>query len=147
MRKPAFACAKTKTQISCAVIVQLISAFVFTTRIVQSLYFLNPKFQASSHLLWLISLDLVGNPEDRFSHNEAQIMSCLSFSSPPNHNSYMLRFLFHIVQIVVKFLHHLSVKKAVKNEVTEIQINLCHKLIYAVDLKVFPANEARFCQF
>ena len=35
---------------------KLISAFVFATRIVQSLYFLNPKFQASSHLLWLYSL-------------------------------------------------------------------------------------------
>ena len=34
--------AKTKTQIS---------AFVFATRIVQSLYFLNPRFHASGHLL------------------------------------------------------------------------------------------------
>ena len=37
-----------------------------------TLYFLNPKFQVSSHLLWryvtvrFVS-DLVGNPEDRFS--------------------------------------------------------------------------------
>ena len=31
---------------------KLISAFVFATWIVQSLFFLNPKFQASSHLLW-----------------------------------------------------------------------------------------------
>ena len=45
-----FAYAKTKTQISCAVTAQLISAFVFATWIVQHLYFLNPKFQASSHL-------------------------------------------------------------------------------------------------
>ena len=37
---------KTKTQIS---------AFVFATWIVQFLYFPNPKFQASSHLLWLYS--------------------------------------------------------------------------------------------
>ena len=28
----------------------------FYTRIVQSLFYLNPKFQASSHLLWLYSL-------------------------------------------------------------------------------------------
>ena len=34
---------------------QLISAFVFAIRIVQSLYYLNPKFQDSSHLLWLYS--------------------------------------------------------------------------------------------
>ena len=49
---------------------QLISAFVFATQIIQSLFFLNPKFQGSSHLLWLYSLVCVGNPEDWFSHNE-----------------------------------------------------------------------------
>ena len=67
VRKPALCIhAKTKTQIS---------AFVFAIRIVQSLYYLNPKFQASSHLLWLYSPVCVGprrNPEDRLSHNEAQ---------------------------------------------------------------------------
>ena len=41
MRKPDFAYVKTKTQISFAVTAKLISAFVFATRIVQSLYFLN----------------------------------------------------------------------------------------------------------
>ena len=46
-----FAYAKTKTQIS---------AFVFATRIVQSLFFLNPKFQASSQLLWLYRPVCVG---------------------------------------------------------------------------------------
>ena len=55
-----FAYAKTKVQISFAVTPKLISAFVFASRIVQSLYFLNPKFQASSHLLWLYSLVCVG---------------------------------------------------------------------------------------
>ena len=55
-----FAYAKTKTQISFAVTAKLISAFVFATRIVQSLFYLNPKFQASSHLLWLYSLVCVG---------------------------------------------------------------------------------------
>ena len=48
-----FAYTKTKTQISFAVTAKLISAFVFAILIVQSLYFLNPKFQVSSHLLWL----------------------------------------------------------------------------------------------
>ena len=74
MRKPVFAYAKTMAQISCAVIAQLISAFVFATQILQSLYFLNPKYLASSHLLWLHSPVCVRpgrNPEDRFSHNEA----------------------------------------------------------------------------
>ena len=52
--------AKTKAQISFAVTAKLISAFVFATGIVQSLYFLNSKFQASSHLLWLYRLVCVG---------------------------------------------------------------------------------------
>ena len=39
---------------------KLISAFVFTTRIVQFLFYLNPKFQASNHLLWLYSSIRVG---------------------------------------------------------------------------------------
>ena len=40
-------------QISFAVTAKLISAFVFATQIVQSLYYLHTKFQASNHLLWL----------------------------------------------------------------------------------------------
>ena len=71
-----FAYAKTKTQISFAVTAKLISAFILATQIVQSLYFLNPKFQASIHLLWLNSLVVVGpgrKPEHWFSHNEAQM--------------------------------------------------------------------------
>ena len=40
-----------KVHISCAVTAQLISTFVFSTRIVQFLFFLNLKFQASSHIL------------------------------------------------------------------------------------------------
>ena len=47
-------------QISFMVTAKLISAFVFATRIVQSLFFLNPKFQASSHPLWLYSPVCVG---------------------------------------------------------------------------------------
>ena len=41
----------TKTQISFAVTAKLISAFVFVTRIVQFLFYLHPKFQASSSFL------------------------------------------------------------------------------------------------
>ena len=57
MRKPFvfFAYAKTKTQISFAVTAKLICAFVFATRILQSFYFLNPKFQTSCHFLRLCS--------------------------------------------------------------------------------------------
>ena len=58
--KTSFFPAKTKAQINFMVIVKLIRPFVFATQIVQSLYFLNPKFQASSHLLWLHSLVCVG---------------------------------------------------------------------------------------
>ena len=68
---------KTKTQISFAVAAKLISAFVFATYKVQSLYFLYTKFQDFSHLVWLYSLqfmsDLVRNQEARFSHNEAHM--------------------------------------------------------------------------
>ena len=66
---------KTKLQISCTVTMQLISAFVLATKIVQCIFFLNPKFQAFSHL-WLYSMACVGpgpNPEDRFSHDGALI--------------------------------------------------------------------------
>ena len=62
VRKPDFiAYAKTKTQISFAVTAKLISAFVFATRIVQSLYLLNSKFQAASIILWLYSPVCVGH--------------------------------------------------------------------------------------
>ena len=58
--------------------VKLITALVFTTRIVQFLYFLNPKFSASSHLLGLYRLVCVGpgqNPICWFSHAKAQMIS------------------------------------------------------------------------
>ena len=51
MRKPAFCiCENKDADQLCG-----ISAFVFATPIVQSLFFQNRKFQASSHLLWLYS--------------------------------------------------------------------------------------------
>ena len=57
MSKPVFLIehAITKAQISYVVTVQQISAFIFATSIVQSLYFISLKFQYSSHLLWLYS--------------------------------------------------------------------------------------------
>ena len=51
---------KTKTQTSCAVTAQLISDFVFATQIVQSLYSLNQKYEASGHLLWQYSPVCIG---------------------------------------------------------------------------------------
>ena len=49
MRKPDF-----------CIYAQLISAFVFPTYIEQSRFYLNPKFQVSSHLLWLFRPVCVG---------------------------------------------------------------------------------------
>ena len=76
MRKPYFLlCEKKKTQISFAVTAKLISAFVFVSWI-QSLVFLNLKFQAFTTFCGSTDpfvSDLVGNPEDRFSHVAAQM--------------------------------------------------------------------------
>ena len=74
MRNRLFAYAKTKTQISFAVTAKLINAFVFATRIVQYLHFLKPNFKPLAILCGCTARfvsDLVGNPEDRFSQNEA----------------------------------------------------------------------------
>ena len=48
-------------QISFAVTAKLIIAFVFAAQIEESLFFLHPKFQASSYLLWLYSPVCVGS--------------------------------------------------------------------------------------
>ena len=58
MRNPAFCICKNKDadQLCNCVTAQLISAFVFATGKVQSLFYLNPTFQAYSHLLWVYSL-------------------------------------------------------------------------------------------
>ena len=63
MRKPAFCICENKDADQLrgyAVTAKLISAFVFAPWIEQSLFYLDPKFQASSHLLWLYSLVCVG---------------------------------------------------------------------------------------
>ena len=70
--------AKTKTQISFAVTAKLIIVFVFAIRIVQLLYFLNPKFQASSQLLCLYSsvcVEPVRKPHCWFSHEVAHLLA------------------------------------------------------------------------
>ena len=63
-----YAYVKTKTQIS---------AIGFSSQIVQFLYFLNPKVQASSFLLCFNSLVCVGpgrNPNCWFSHSKARLL-------------------------------------------------------------------------
>ena len=87
MGKPAFCICENKDadQLRGKVTAKLISAFVLATQIVQSLFYLNLKSQASSHLLWLYSLVCVGpgrKPEDRFSHNEAQVILHISSQKP-----------------------------------------------------------------
>ena len=57
VRKPAFMHMQKQR---CRSAAQLISASDFVIRIVQSLYYLNPKFQASIHLLWLYRPVCVG---------------------------------------------------------------------------------------
>ena len=56
VRKPAFCICENKD----ADQLRGYRAFVFATRIVESLYFLNTKFQVSSHILWLYSPVCVG---------------------------------------------------------------------------------------
>ena len=85
MRKPAFCICENKDADQLRGNAKLISAFVFATQIVQSLYFLSTNFKSLTILCgraaWFVC-DLVGNPEDRFSHNEAQIVSqCLYYCS------------------------------------------------------------------
>ena len=71
MRKPAFCMCENKGSVTA----KLISAFVFATQIVQSPYLRNSKLLAifCGCTAWFVS-DLVENPEDQFSHNEAQIL-------------------------------------------------------------------------
>ena len=59
---------------------KLISAFVFATWIVQFRFYLNPKFQASSHLLSLYSPICVGpgrKPRRSVFSHEAQFVSAM----------------------------------------------------------------------
>ena len=80
MRKWIFAYVKRKAQISYAVTEKLINGFVFTTRIVQFLFFLNQKFQASSPLLCLYGSVCVGpvrKPYCRFSHDAAHMINLI----------------------------------------------------------------------
>ena len=79
MRKPDFAYAKTKAQISFPVTEKLISAFVFAKWIVHFLFYLNPKFQASSSFLCLYRPVCVGAGRKPhcwfwFSHEAAHLL-------------------------------------------------------------------------
>ena len=78
---------QTKTQISFAVTAKLIITFVFATRIVLFLFYLNPKFQASSSFLCLYRSVCVGpvrKPHCWFSHGAAQITYANGITKFPN---------------------------------------------------------------
>ena len=94
-----------------AVTAKLISAFVFATRIVQFLFYLNPKFQASSSFLclyWPVCVGPVRKPHYWFSHEAAHIVISfvVLFVS-----SFVLKFFvlfapyMYVVIYLVKFRH------------------------------------------
>ena len=87
MRKPSNCICENKDgdqlRSNCTVIAKLISAFALATRIIQFLYFLNPKFPAYSHLLCLYSWVCVGpdrKPHCWFSRDLAHFYD-LSYST------------------------------------------------------------------
>ena len=95
MRKPAFAYAKTKTQISLAVTAKLISAFVFA-------YMQNLNFKSLAIFCGCTARfvsDLVENPEDRFSHLTTQLNYVFSGGG-----GVICHILFYVI-IMIRFLH------------------------------------------
>ena len=81
LRKPDFCICENKDADQLPVTAKLISAFNFATQIIQSLFYLNPKFQASSHLLqlYLICVEPGRKPDCWFSHDVAQILRQTAF--------------------------------------------------------------------
>ena len=76
MGKPTICIGENKDADQLAVTAKLIIAFVFATRIVQLLFYLNPKFQASSSFLCLYRPVCVGpvrKPNCSFSHEAAHL--------------------------------------------------------------------------
>ena len=98
MRKPTFCICENKgaDQLrSFAETAKLISTFVFATRIVQSLFFLSPKFHASSHLLCLYSsvcVRPVQKPHCWLSLDAAHISMLLGLSSVLSSTMFKLSF-------------------------------------------------------
>ena len=77
---------------------KLISAFVFATRIVQFLFFLNPKFQASNSFLCLYRSICVGpvrKPHCWFSHKAAHFrMNISHHDQHDRHGSEVIKLFF-----------------------------------------------------
>ena len=85
VRKPAFCIFENKDADQLRGNREADQRLCFRNTIVQSLYFLNPKFQASSHLLWLYSLVCVGPGQKSrrpvFSHRGSYAKSSLSHNA------------------------------------------------------------------
>ena len=83
VRKPEFCICEKKDADQLHGTAKLISAFVFATRIVQSLDFQNTKLHASNHFCDCtarFASALIGNPKDLFSHNEAHTFQLKAFN-------------------------------------------------------------------
>ena len=77
MRKPRFCICENKDADQLRGNREADQRLCFPTLIVRSLYFLNPKFEASSHILWVYSLVCVGpgrKPERWFSHERGSFV-------------------------------------------------------------------------
>ena len=99
MRKPAFSIYENKGTDKIRGNREVISAFVFATQIVQSLYFLNPKFKASSYLLWLNNPVCV-RPDEKprrpfFSHRGSFILFV------PQQNSDFLKVELSLISLIL----------------------------------------------
>ena len=89
-------------QISCAVTAQLIIAFNFAKQIVQPLFFLDPKFQASIPLLRLYRAVFVGTPNCCFSCAHAHVKIIYVTSN---------LLICHLISVYlqkIKYSHHLG---------------------------------------
>ena len=76
VRNPAFCICENRGTDQLRSNCMLISAFVFATKIVQSLFFFNPKLQVASQVLCLYNSICVGpgwKHQCRFSHGTAKI--------------------------------------------------------------------------
>ena len=149
MRKPSFAYAKTKAQISFAVTAKLISAFAFATYIVQSIFFLNPKFKASSHLLWLYSPVCVGpgrKTERWFSHDAAHLCcSCLCRQSWLCHNICIFRYRCHPAEAVgslvweMEYVKHTTLRLMIEWILR--QWTIIAFVVQAIMIRIFPLTD------
>ena len=134
--------AKTKVQISFAVNAKLTSAFVFATRIVQFLFYLNPKLPVSSHFLCLNSSVCVRNVRKShcwFSHDAAHMSNahmsrdmrkpdlCLCENKGADHSAVTAQLIsaFDFTTRIVQFLLYLYSKFQDSNLLLRLYTPVC----------------------